>query len=702
MKTATVTLSHRLPRLIFILSALSAVALFMAYQIKQPVAVRIGAPSDHYYLNGFYYAEQVGQDTFRWTARRAGIVLPGLGSGAPVRLGLALHGWRPETVPSPTVTLTVNSRLLAVFTPGNTLAAHEFIVPAELTRSSPDLAVGLEASNVFVPQDAGMGQDNRKLGLLVARIEAQQIGGIPAVVWPPLMPLMLLWVTVIGVAVLAVQINPRPHWSVTAGAFALALAMYAIGWQRLWITRLAWAPCVVILAANGLAASVRWAAGGVRRVALDERAVLIALLIGIGAVRYFQQAIIAPRDIPPVDFAVDYTGATVIRRGEMLYDLAALGRANDEVITPHIVALHETVYNSYDNPPLTAVLMLPFTALPFSQAKDVYRLVLHLLYFLSVALILGADRSWRYPQWVLTLVLALCMEPVYTSITSGQVDILILFPICLGYWAFKRGHLLLTGGAIALAAMIKLSPALLLAYFLYKRQYRVVVAGLATGVVLLGIGVAVTGMQDWIVFIRDILPVLSKGSTQFENQTLTGFFYGLFVTPQALFSLQPTPPLVIPKVMTWAAVGSTALLLLKLFWSRGSHTLREGLRFDLEFSLSIVALLIVATVAWQHYYVWLLLPVATCLRSDVRNWLTAREYVFGAAALGLGVGLVLFPISIFFLWPVDFYAVHWEMRLLFWAKLYGALILFGLLAFLLWRVQRGHPVESVPVVLPLS
>jgi len=212
----------------------------------------------------------------------------------------------------------------------------------------------------------------------------------------------------------------------------------------------------------------------------------------------------------------------------------------------------------------------------------------------------------------------------------------------------------------------------------------------------------VTGIQDWIVFFRDILPVLGKGSTQFENQTLTGFFYGMFVTPQALFSLQPTPPLVIPKVMTWAAVGSTALLLLKLFWSRGSHTLREELRFDLEFSLSIVALLIVATVAWQHYYVWLLLPLATCLRFDVRDWLTVREYVLGAVALGLGVGLVLFPISIFFLWPVDFYAIHWEMRLLFWAKLYGALILFGLLTFLLWRVRRGRPVDTMPAAPTLS
>jgi len=68
----------------------------------------------------------------------------------------------------------------------------------------------------------------------------------------------------------------------------------------------------------------------------------------------------------------------------------------------------------------------------------------------------------------------------------------------------------------------------------------------------------------------------------------------------------------------------------------------------------------------------------------------------------MGVGLVLFPISIFFLWPVDFYAIHWEMRLLFWAKLYGALILFGLLAFLLWRVRRGRPVDSAPAAPALS
>jgi hypothetical protein len=685
------------------LSILVAVALCLAYQIKRPVTVRIGAPSDHHYLSGFYDAEQVGQDTFRWTARRARIVLPGLGSGAPVRLRLALHGWRPETVPSPTVTLTVNSQSLAVFAPGNTLAAQEFTIPSDLAGSSPDLAVGLEASNVFVPQGTGVGQDSRKLGLLVAWIEAQQIGGITALVGPPLLPFVLVWVSVVGVIVLVAQISPRTHWSVAAGVLALALAIYAIGWQRLWITRLAWAPCAVIVAANGLTAAARWAAGGARRVALDERAVLIALLIGIGAVRYFQQAIFAPRDIPPVDFAVDYTGATVVRRGEMLYNLDALRRANDEVITPHIVALHETVYNSFDNPPFTAVLMLPFTGLPFGQAKDLYRLLLHLLYFSSVALVLGADRVYRnHPQWVLIVVLALCLEPVYTSITSGQVDIPILFAICLGYWAFKRGHPVLAGCAIAVAAMIKLSPALLLLYFLYKRQFRVVISGMVAGVVLLGIGIAVTGIDDWIVFVREILPILAKGSTEFENQTLAGFFNGLFLAPSALFSLQPAPPLVIPKVLTWITVGGTGLLMLRLFWPRGGGMLRDGLRFDLEFSLGIVALLIASSVAWQHYYVWLLLPLATLLRSDVREWLTSREYLFGAVALGLGVGFVLFPISIFFLWPVDFYATHWEWRLLFWAKLYGALIVFGLLAFLLWRVRGKHSIVGKVALTQLA
>ncbi len=694
MRTTRATLPDHFRRL-FILSALVAVALCLAYQIKRPVTVRIGAPSDYHYLSGFYYSEQVGQDTFRWTARRSEITLPGLGSGAPVRLRLALHGWRPESSSPPTVTLTVNNQLLAVFAPGSVLSAQEFIVPPEITRSSPNLRVTLQSSNVFVPQDTMGGQDSRKLGLLVASVEAQQVGGIFSPVLPPLVPLVLLWISVVGVVELVAQISPRPHWSVAAGVLALALATYAVGWQRLWIARLAWAPCVAVLAANGLAAAVRWAAGGARRVALDERAVLVAVLLALGSIRYFQQAVFAPREIPPVDFAVDYAGATVVRRGEMLYDLDALRRANDEVITPHIVALHETVYNSFDNPPFTAVLMLPFTGLPFGQAKDLYRLLLHLLYFSSVALVLDADRVYRnHPQWVLIVVLALCLEPVYTSITSGQVDILILFAICLGYWAFKRDHPVLTGCTIAVAAMIKLSPVLLLLYFLYKRQFKVVISGVVTGVALLGIGIAVTGIDDWIVFAREILPILAKGSTEFENQTLAGFFNGLFLAPSALFSLQPAPPLVIPQVLTWITVGGIGLLMLWLFWSRGGGTLRDGLRFDLEFSLGIVALLITSSVAWQHYYVWLLLPLAMLLRSDVRKWLTSREYLFGAVALGLGVGLVLFPISIFFLWPVDFYATHWEWRLLFWAKLYGALIVFGLLAFLLWRVRGKHSIAT--------
>lgn len=684
-------------RLVLILGIVAAVVLLLAYQIKQSVAIRIGAPSDHHYLAGFFYPEQVGQDTFRWTGRRAEITLPGVGSGAPVRLRLALHGWRPESVASPAVTLTVNSRLVTVFAPGATLAAHEFTIPAEFTHASTDLVIGLQSSNVFIPRDTIGGQDDRKLGLLIASVEAQQVGG--AVVLPPLIPFVLLCISVVGVTTLFAQSGVRPGWIVASSVLALALALYAVGWQRIVIARLAYAPCAIVLAANGIAAAVRWAVRSQPRVAVDERAVLIAVLLALGLLRYFQQAIFAPRDVPPVDFAVDYVGAMVIRRGELVYDLGALRQAHEELIVPRITAMHESVYTSYDNPPFTAVLMMPLTSLPFPQAKNVYRLALHLLYFASVALVLGADPAYRrYPQWVLIATLALCMEPVYTSITSGQVDIPILFALCLSYWAFKRGHPILAGCSIAVATLIKLSPALLLLYFLYKRQWKPVIAGVVAGAALLGISLAVTGVDDWIVFVRDILPVLGQGSTEFENQTLAGLFTGLFITPAALFTLQPMPSLIIPKILTWTCVGGAGLLLLRLFWQRDTSALREGLRFDLEFSLGLAALLIASTVAWQHYYVWLLAPLATLLRSDVRDWLTTREYTVGAAALGVSVGLILFPISIFFLWPVDYYAAHWEMRLLFWAKLYGALILFGLLAALLWRVRGRQPLSSASEV----
>jgi len=136
---------------LWIIALVIGLALCLAYQIRQPVSVRIGAPGDYHYLGGFSYPEQTGQDTWRWTGRRASITLPGLGSGAPIRLRLALHGWRPDTIPSPTVTLTVNSRIITTFAPGATLAAHEFVLPPQATLASTDLAIQLHASNVFTP-----------------------------------------------------------------------------------------------------------------------------------------------------------------------------------------------------------------------------------------------------------------------------------------------------------------------------------------------------------------------------------------------------------------------------------------------------------------------------------------------------------------------------------------------------------------------
>ena len=87
------------------------------------------------------------------------------------------------------------------------------------------------------------------------------------------------------------------------------------------------------------------------------------------------------------------------------------------------------------------------------------------------------------PAWAKALTIVLSIRPILGDLTHGNINIFILFLVMASLYSFSRGRDRLSGVLLALAIACKVTPALFVVYFLYKRAWGVLI-GCAIGLVL--------------------------------------------------------------------------------------------------------------------------------------------------------------------------------------------------------------------------
>lgn len=150
---------------------------------------------------------------------------------------------------------------------------------------------------------------------------------------------------------------------------------------------------------------------------------------------------------------------------------------------------------SFTYPPFAAVVFAALAAVPWSVAAAL--LTGASAVALPVALYLGLrlPRPRREPAavaWPLALAAAagaIWLEPVRTALTYGQVDILVAAAVL--YDLTRPDTSRYKGVAIGLAAGLKLTPAIFVAYLLITRRYRAAATAAAAFAGTVAVGFAV-------------------------------------------------------------------------------------------------------------------------------------------------------------------------------------------------------------------
>lgn len=370
------------------------------------------------------------------------------------------------------------------------------------------------------------------------------------------------------------------------------------------------------------------------------------------------------------DFSSYYAAAAALRGNPHadIYSAAVMARsgaANHVQVQPPL---------PYTYPPLLAIALVPLTLVPFNIAARLW-LLLNATSWLACALLLAQELRLRFAgilsqvgalpaaapsrRWSSLLiepapVLALAVSaalflpfaPAEQTVLLGQIDLMVLLPLAAVPWLTRHGHERWVGGAIAVAAMLKLTPALLLVYLVLRRRWAALITGLVVLAALALVSAAVVGPAVFFTALPEALRVGSGDAALGHNEAL--------FAPIVAVVTGATPVLAgAARVVEYALLAALAVAVGWVLWRptrRGASSAGEVIVSRAVFAageargyaVALCAMVLLSPAAWVHHYVWVLPAAALVIgMADAKalRVLVARAHAVArrAALIRLGV-----------------------------------------------------------------
>lgn len=273
--------------------------------------------------------------------------------------------------------------------------------------------------------------------------------------------------------------------------------------------------------------------------------------------------------------------------------------------------IHRSLVIINAHPPTSVLLAYPFAYLEFDDAFLAWNLAMLGPLAASLALVAFQLRVGVRAWWIFPLVaLGLLCSPLWQQIHQGQLNLILLLLIT-GAWAAERsGRPLLAGTLLGTAIAIKIFPALLLLYYVMRRRWAIVTAGLATLGLLTAVTAATLGAGAYRDYVRIVLPEIQWFRVGWNNNSLYGYWSRLFdPAPERVREFSRSHPLIYSPFAARALYRTSAGAILALL-GYAARRARTRLEEDRAFAAATAAMLLVSPIAWEHYLLLLLVPIA--------------------------------------------------------------------------------------------
>jgi Glycosyltransferase family 87 len=332
-------------------------------------------------------------------------------------------------------------------------------------------------------------------------------------------------------------------------------------------------------------------------------------------------------------------------------------------------------------PPPTALLLVPLTRLKPLDALRVATGVSVLCLICSIIL-LARILSWSLVDSAIFVLLS--GYAVLGALRLGQPYILVSLSCLLGYYARIKRRSSLAGMCFGIFTPIKYFPIVILVYFAFRKEWKVVLGGATAILIVTSVSIGVLGWKIHEEFLSSILGnhLIAKLDLQdpftASYQSFDSLFRRLFIFDA---TLNPQSPYALPRLQGIAVLTTKVSILLaaiatliKLARSGAAGATAPSIGI-----LGVVTLLLAPATATYHF-VLLWLPVGLLINYFFRQGAPVRAYfILGTYAL---IGFFPYRFTI----PFE---GRGALTVLAYPRLFLLLAMFAACVYFIWN--RAEP-----------
>ena len=256
------------------------------------------------------------------------------------------------------------------------------------------------------------------------------------------------------------------------------------------------------------------------------------------------------------------------------------------------------------------LLTMPFCFWGYEHAAQLW--CAFALLCLTASLILLA-RWWQgdaveYKKVFLVSWVLLGWGPVTEDLWTGQFNTVLLLILILAWQSLRKGQELSGGIWLGSALALKLMAWPVVLYLIWQRRWRSVLAAGITGLGFHLISAAFIDIEGVIRYYTKVGPTVSALYREVDaNFSASAFGWRLFAETG---SAQITSIRISPLMKWQLAAKVCSVLFPVIVLAVGLWLANRSNSFDTAFALLLCVSLLVNPVAWTHYFVILLLPLA--------------------------------------------------------------------------------------------
>jgi alpha-1,2-mannosyltransferase len=241
------------------------------------------------------------------------------------------------------------------------------------------------------------------------------------------------------------------------------------------------------------------------------------------------------------------------------------------------------------NPPVWTLLISP---LGFLDPLTAYRVFVLVTLLISVGSLvwMAYELRLRIAWAAVGIVMLLLSAPMLDTLRLGQIYPVLALGLVAAWVADRHDKPLLSGCALGLTVAVKPSLAPVLLWPLMRRQWGMLGASVASGVVATLVGVIVVGPQATLDWLRLLTTMQPDG--YWENASLPAAAVRLFSVNQ-----YTDPVAILPWTMPVANILAGGILILT-----AAKVRRDS---EMAFWALVAASLLVSPIAWYRYLVLL-------------------------------------------------------------------------------------------------